>query len=661
MVLDSDNDDAVPEGVPSTADLAADEEERDLSEPYDKIIRHLDIHCGTNVRHIATPHVPIHIRDSAPGAFPSILLSNIVVTAACNDHSIRLITLPLLPPPHSVNDSNTYGAVQTLTISGINTHHEVPSSISITHSAISDTSESWEGSSNSRSRSRNRVNENEKEGGASHKSSRLWCFLLVSASATAGGLLLTHQVPIVADTQLSTAASDLRPIQRSYLGYPCLRTKVIFNPSAFPADRHSTLLISAADAGCVKLYQVSPDSRSDLSRGRRISTATTDTSTSGLHTSRGNPTPNGRFLVTLFPGFIGSSSSSSLQRPKRILDVAWVASGRAIAALLENGEWGVWDLEGAGPGSGPPSLFRGQINISGIQGACLNKFLFGGRITPATEMFPKLQKAQLEDSRDSHLAPMTPRTRKARSDGLFQGRGPSLGSDRNNAQPIRGNIGIMENAPSTASALSGMEESLLLAHGSSVIYISSLQALWRAQTRDNGTLDSAETTRPSPLPGLVSAHDMLISVDQMPHSLPAKKKPPLGTVSKEAPDILVVVDHRLVFFVSPLTEPTPTHTSESHLTFHLGKVQPSALEKLTDQALLGHGQLDLEGMDRVLDDMCHDNGAMNGQIGAFGKSVAFKLDDDGDMSMTSPTPKAGRKPKHGSLGSTGRNKRGAFS
>jgi hypothetical protein len=660
MVLDSDDDEPAPDGVSSTTDFEVDEVENDSSEPYQKIIRYIDIQCGTCVRHVTAPYLPAHLRDSPPGAFPPIVLSNIVVAAACNDNSIRLVTLPLLPPLPFV-DGNSYKAVQIVIIAGINTHHEVPSSITITHSAVSDASDGQRESSKSRSRSRNHLAEDENASTISHQSGTPWCFLLVSTSATAGGLLLTHQIPVVSDTQLSTSTADLPPIQRCSVNFPCLNSKLVFNPSEFPADRHSTVLVSAADSGCVKVYQVSPDSRSRLSRGRRSSIASTDSAVSGLRTPSRGAISKGRFLITLYPGFIRSSTLSGVQRRQRILDVAWVACGRAIIVLLEDGEWGVWDLEGAGPGSGPANLLRGQSNMSGIQGGSLTKFALKGRLTPAAEALPKTQQTEFRETKDSKLAPMTPHTRKVRSEGLFKGGRQSFAFEGDHAQRPKGQICVTEHAPSTISALSTAEESLLIAYDSNIIYVSSLQALWRAETSSKGTIDSVGDVRPSHVPCPALGRERLISVAELPNCAQPNHKPPFGTRSTELPDLLVVADHRLALFVSPQTEPISTEGTGTRFALGLGKNQEPAIRTVRDQALLRQGQLDLEGMDRVLEGLGQEEGTMNGQGGAFTKSVAFDLDDDMDMSMTSPTPKAAGRSKRTPGRLIGKTRLGAFS
>ncbi len=639
VLLDSDDDVSAAAGVASTPDFNADEEESDSSEPYHKIVRHLDISCGTGVRLIAIPHIPARIRDSAPGAFPPILLSNIVMAAACNDNSIRIVTLPLLPPLPTVNGTS-YKALQIVAIAGINTHQEVVSSIAITHSAISDSDIPRE-SSKSRSRSRNPPTEERKTTTALHHSGKLWCFLIVSVSPTTGGLLLTHQIPITADTQLSTSPDDLYPLQGSYLRFPCLSSRLVFHPSSFPADRHSTVLLSATDPGCVKLYQALPDSHATVSRGRRNSAATTDSASSSLRTPSRSMTCNGRFLITLYPGFVPSSNSSSLQRRKRIHDATWAASGRAIIALLEDGEWGVWDLEGAGPGSGSANLLRGQSNMSGIQGGALTKFAFSSRVTPTADSLPNTRKPESRDPKDRALAPMTPHTRRVKSEGLFKGGPPSFEIERDCAPSTSGRICITEHASPITSALSSPRESLVITYGSEIVFVSSLQTLWRAQSINKGTFDSVEAIRPSHFPSLALGKERLVGIAELPHSPPMESKLPFTVKDNQLPDIMLVADHRLIFFVTSLAEPASTRDNENHFPLRLSKPQEPQLADVGDQALLREGQLDLEGMDRVLAGMGHGDGSLNGRRSSFGKSVAFELDDEGDLSMTSPTPKAG--------------------
>jgi hypothetical protein len=117
----------------------------------------------------------------------------------------------------------------------------------------------------------------------------------------------------------------------------------------------------------------------------------------------------------------------------------------------------------------------------------------------------------------------------------------------------------------------------------------------------------------------------------------------------------------MILFVAAQAESVSTVGPETRFSRRLNKTQEPEPGKLRDQALLHQGELDLEGMDRVLDGMGYENGKPNGQGVSFGRGVAIDLENDGDMSMTSPTPKSGARSRHTSLTSTGRNRAAAFS
>jgi hypothetical protein len=661
MVLDSDDEETTPARRSSTTDFEAEEEERDFSEPYHRIIRQIDINCGTGVRHVAVPQIPSDISDVPPGAYPPILSSHVVVAAACNDCSIRVFSLPLEPPIPSIEDSS-YNAVQQLRIAGINAHNDVPSSIAITHSALLEERDDLRDRSKSRSRSRSRVFESDGAiGGNIHASGKAWCFLLVSVSTRAGGLLLTHQIPLVSETQLSNSADDLPPIQRQHLRCPCSSSTVVFNPAAYPADRHSTVVLSTAGSGNVKIYQVTPDRRWNASRGRRNSTATTDSGNSGVRASQGVASHNGKFLITLYPPFIRSQDPAGLTRRKHILDVTWIAFGRAIFVLLEDGEWGIWDLEGTGPTSGPANLLQGQNTRSGIQGGALTGFAISGSVAPQSEALRKAQKPEQRQTRDTKLAPMTPHTRKVRSEGLFRGKESTLETLSSNDQLARGYVCATEHPPATNSALSASEESLVIAHGSNLVYIHSLQALWRAQTSSKGTFDPMEAVRPSPLTTLGLGSERIVGMGELPRTPSAETSSSAGPRHNKGPGVVVATEHRLIFFATPLTDSSSAEKAQTRLFLPAYKAQVPPIGAFSDQALLGQGELDLDGMDRILDGMGAKRGTTNGQGTSIGKGVAFNLGQDEDVSMASPTPKAGGKSRRTPGRSLGRSNGSAFS
>jgi hypothetical protein len=88
--------------------------------------------------------------------------------------------------------------------------------------------------------------------------------------------------------------------------------------------------------------------------------------------------------------------------------------------------------------------------------------------------------------------------------------------------------------------------------------------------------------------------------------------------------------------VNPLSE-TPDTTSGSTRT------ALSLAPEVSDQALLASGELDVDGMDRILEEMGGSGlaASISKPMNIFTKSVGFQIDedeDDDDVEMASPTP-----------------------
>ena len=101
MIIDSDDDEPAP--TPPQPEIVLpefedDEEEIDPSRPFENIIQYLDVKLDTKVLGIAVPSI-------LPGAarflssISPILSNMIVVTAVCSDSSVRIVAVPLIPPP----------------------------------------------------------------------------------------------------------------------------------------------------------------------------------------------------------------------------------------------------------------------------------------------------------------------------------------------------------------------------------------------------------------------------------------------------------------------------------------------------------------------------------------------------------------------------------
>jgi hypothetical protein len=630
MVIDLDDDEAEPaQSTPQRAEFADEDEEIDPSEPYLQILRSINIPFGTAARHLAIPHMPSHVSQAPLGAYPPIYSTHIVLTVACDDLSVRLVSLPLTPPPQEATNPSAWG-VQIVKI-GPTSHQDLLSSIAITHTSLPLDSDDEMDKGKSRSRSGSRLG-NTGATASNPNGGQQWRFLIASTSPTAGGLLLVHQLPSDSDATLSTLPESHVLFQRQYFRSPLISSMIRFNPSPYPADRHSNILVTFPDGGCVKIYQALPDSNSAYYKGRRGSAATMDSATSTSRSLPASANRPGKLLLTLYTGFIESSESVSSTRRKRVLDAAWMLGGRAVLVLLEDGEWGVWDVEGAGPPSASnKNLFRGQDSVCGIQGGALTRFSLNGFITPPADEAPKTQQAEAKDTKSGGLAPMTPQTRKLRSDGLFRG---SASRDSSTAVPsrfIQGCIRVTEHQTANLSTTATpMSESILLSLGNINLWIPSLQALWRAESTGRGSLDSSGTLRPTPFTALQLGGEQQRSIAALPQ--PSNKTPSalFGPRRGRQTDILISTDNRLIMLVSPISEAQASAPTSQG-------AGDASVRADTDQLLLTQGDLDIDGMDRILDSMTNGNSQA---LARPGKSVGFDLDDDGDVvGMGTPTPK----------------------
>jgi hypothetical protein len=630
MVIDLDDDEPGPSKlVPKLAEFEDENEEIAPSQPYLKILRSIDISLGTGARHLAIPQIPSHASEAPPGAYPPIYSTHVVVAVACDDCSVRLVSLPLTPPAPNLKDPASWGV--QITKVGPTSHQDLLSSITITHTCPPVDSEDEVDKSKPRSRSRSRLG-NMAATATDSKSGQVWCVLIASTSPTAGGLLLVHQLPLTSDHALTTLPESHGLLQRQHFRSPLGASRIYFNPSPYPAERHSNILITFPESGCIKIFQALPDSSSAYSRGRRGSAATMDSTTSSSRSLPVSATRPGKLLLTLYTGFVESSESVPSARRKRILDAAWVLGGRAVLALLEDGEWGVWDIEGAGPPSTPnQNLFRGQENVCGIQGGAWTRFSFKGFVTSPADETPRLQQAEAKDVKSGRLAPMTPHTRKVRSDGLFHGSASGILSVATPSRFTQGCISVTEHR--TANPLSTatpVNESILLSLGNTNLSIPSLLSLWRAESNGKGSLDSSGILRPSPFTALQLGGEQQRSIAALPQPSNTSPSPPFGPRRGRPTDVLISTDNRLIMLVSPISEPlvsTPVSQGTDLVSVNVD----------TDQLLLSKGDLDIDGMDRILDGMSNRNSKATGRPG---KSVEFELDDAGDMvDMGTPTPK----------------------
>lgn len=570
MIIDSDDEEPAP--ASSNQDNIEyevfDEEEVEIepSRPYEPIIRHVDIPLGTWVLGIAVPSLLPEKARSLGYTVPPILTTSIVLSVACADSKLRVISLPLAPPHPSTKVSDL--KIQTLALAGTVSQNEIPKGVSITFTCESDEKDEDLG--------RSRPQQMPTATGQ-------WSLLVATHAAEASGTLLVYNIPIgqAANGSYTLSTKDIQPPQKHLL--PASARTIYFNPSPYPSARHAHLLVPFPD-GYVKILACSTSSKEskDASADEK-------------------PERGGKWLLTLYPGF--EQSPTALGRRKTIVDATWVLSGKAVMVLLSDGEWGIWDVEGAGPGSEPGPLV-GQSSIHGITGGSLTAFSVSGRILGGPQAINKSQIAASEGQLEQRgkFAPMTPSSRRVREDTLFKG-----------AQPLAtpssdGEISVVQINSSRAAMA---EESILIRHGDQIATIPSLLSLWRNSVKATGTFDASNRSRVSPLAGISLYGERLTGLAHLPSPFRAET----DNGGQQEYEILIAAEHRLIILSRDLSTAITTAPRAVGLPM---TSQPSTE---TDQLMLSQGQLDVDGMSRVLTSM---SGALQPALQPTLQSNGFK-------------------------------------
>ncbi|KAF1938061.1 hypothetical protein EJ02DRAFT_355369 [Clathrospora elynae] len=557
MIIDSDSDEpakaaAAPQSPPA-AEFEDEEEELDPDLPYPSIVQELRLCLNTEVLHIAVPQIPATSSLRPADTIPPIFSTKIVFTVTCADSTLRVVTLPLGPPPHVAKEkpfsAKSQFGEEVVRVQG---HQSIPRGVSMTWTAKGEPAPKDEpeddmdideegdavaapGHRRRKQQSRSRSRPRDGEG---------FDLIVASHSAELGGLLKIFRFGLT-ETALN-ASHPIAPYKTVTLRTPASR--VAFNTAQYPKRRHSQLLITDS-TGIARIY----DALASPGRKRR---------TSGRHNEPG------AFIGTFRSSFEAVKSSTLtpavLAKRKAIIDAAWTSDGNHIVALLADGEWGVWDVDRSGPSPpADPSTFslRGYVGTSDREGST------GGATSPK------------RGGRNS-LAPMTPNTRRRKEETLFQG------SSSSSAVATRGGVSVASTPSAHGTA---PEDSVIIWYGSELHRIADLAKFW-ARTA------SASIGGSLPGPGLQVQDvalfgEAITSVSQFETTTQASRM-------AVARDTLISAEHRLVITAST-SQPLGR---DSNAMFAREQVEDEEARR-TDQALLTRGELDLGGMDRMLGDM----------------------------------------------------------
>ncbi|CRK06877.1 hypothetical protein BN1708_009740 [Verticillium longisporum] len=369
MLVDSDEEDAPPPKKQTVVPYVDKPEFEDAAEdePYPDIIQTLDLSLGAPALQIAVLPITPCTAEEAAGAGAETLKDTMVFAVSCSNADVYVLSLPLTPPsPESKARpelrssllSATAGSGQwgdTVVVLTGQTKHSHGIALSLAKppksSSTSDRIREQAGASLAAPRSR---------------------LVVASHNKEASGVLRLWDVPLDIKAE-GGAKSRVRPFQTEYL------TTHLIGISFNPTNTSQLLVVAGSQAARIYDYAAAslpPDDQSI------------------------SPTPTkGSWLLSLYQPFARPTATR-----KPILDAAWISHGRAVFALLADGSWGIWDIEGASPLG---STLLGKQS-SGIQGAALTAFSVSGQIEGTSPLRNAVNGARSSGD----FVPLTPHSRR---------------------------------------------------------------------------------------------------------------------------------------------------------------------------------------------------------------------------------------------------------
>lgn len=370
--------------------------------PFPDTVQTLDLPLGTAVLRVAVPNlVPCAAEDaglggggggedaaaaaegSGRGGGVDVLKTKLVFAAAAASGEVYLFAVPLTPPSdeakRKAQEAALAGAAPGLHHHNHHHHNHGAAAGGLAGAGSTTTHGAWGESqlllgqqdrpsialalglvaaaTTTRGKSTPTVTERKASTGGTDASTRTSSARIVVASATreASGTLRMWDVPLSSFGSITTttttaasaakAARPVEPFQTEYLPSPI--ASLSFNPS------RATHLLAVFPSAAVRVYDfAAPSAPQD--EGDAAAAVPWPTQGSWLLSLYApfvrQPTGGGGAGDA---GHVSAASFSTLRRP--VLDAAWVARGRAVLALLADGAWGIWDVEGLGPPAAGPA------------------------------------------------------------------------------------------------------------------------------------------------------------------------------------------------------------------------------------------------------------------------------------------------------------------
>nr|POE96946.1 nucleoporin nup37 [Quercus suber] len=480
------------------------EDEVDPECPYPSIIQDIDVDLGAPVLELAVPPLP-------PLPYtPRLLRQNALVLVTCADGSTSVAVISLSPPPED-NKARFAPIIMPLESKTRPTRKHVAAKmfgIDIDVSAPVRTREDGE----------------------------FVCGTLLVATAT------DH----VRLTRLDILEERIATARDSDVGRWCLpssATGIEFHPSA---TSHNLLITDRSGTSRVFDPVGIPAGQRDY-----LSSAAASSGDSN----------SGRWVMSFCAPYL--IDKAGLTRRKQMLAARWALGGRAILVLLEDGEWGMWDVSG-----------------STQHGKDFGQFVLRGFLGPTTSS----ESTSSQKKSSSKLASMTPNTRKTKADNLFAGPPKRIG-----VAPHGGiSIAISGNRGSQ------LDESVLIWHNSEVYTIQSLLTFWQRSTSSDGAGFGSLHS-----PGIVHMNDINLmseSITSLAQLAVKAGNASFGRMNSHR-DFVLSTEHRIIISQNLV----PSTNARTLFRQPDGKSMP----RDNDLKMLEHGDLDIGGMDRLLDSMAN--------------------------------------------------------
>ncbi|KAF4460344.1 Nucleoporin NUP37 [Fusarium albosuccineum] len=421
MIIDSDDDEPPAKAKTTTQFEDKPQFEDEIEDgPYPEIVQTLDLALGTSVLKVAVMPMTLTPAEDAAWGGAKVLTEKMVFAVSCVTNDVYVITLPLTPPspeskarPELRNDllagkAGSGAWGESLILLGGQSKHSEGIAINLIMPKA-----------------------NERPGTKSRA-------VVASHSREASGVLSLWDVPLDPKDKPS---KPVEPFQTEYLPGPL--TSISFNST------HTTQLLTVSALQGVRIYDFALPSLSP------------DPEAAG-------PFPvQGSWLLSLYQPFARPSSTR-----KPILDAAWIAHGRAVLALLADGMWGIWDIDGVSPAV-PGAAISSKLK-SGVRGAALTTFSVSGYVEGTSSL--RSVTIQNKESSTGEFAPMTPHTRRQATASLSS----AITLDR--LATIRGGIKVAA-LPTSGNAI--QDETVVLWVGGleHVCVIPGISRFWDSQLR----------------------------------------------------------------------------------------------------------------------------------------------------------------------------------